>query len=148
MQDIFENLVLPRFVGHSITKCYLHPVRLEIVYRDLNPHECNVDWLMKHSLDGDENCEMELSEVTSNQDLMAEIKKKVKALTWETVVYPVPTLTGFSLRKGNTDNRGGGCGNMGIDVDDFEYSITNPTGVTLRNLTEIVYRLKGSKYDW
>jgi len=148
MQNIFEDLVLPRVVSHSIRKCYLHPVKWEIVFKELNPHECDIDWLMTTSKEGDENCEMDLSEVRSNTDLMAEIKEKVNALTWDSIVYPVETLEGFSLKNGNTDNRGGGCGNLNIDVDDFEYTITNPGGVTLRNLTELVYRLKGSKYDW
>ena len=148
MQDIFENLVLPRLLSHSIRKCYLHPVRFEIIYQDLNPQDYDIDYWMKQDKEGDDNCETELSDVAQNPELMSEIKSKIVAMTWDTVVYPVQTLTGFSQKKGNTDNRGGGCGNLNIDVDEFEYSLTNPTGITLRNLTEVAYRLKGSKYDW
>lgn len=148
MDNVFEILVLPRLMIHVIQRCYLHPVKLQIVYDELELQKFDIEWQMKYTAEGDENCDMELTQVTSNADLMAAIKKKITALTWDSVVFPVFKLTGFSQKTGNTDNRGGGCGNLKIDVDDFEYTIINSTGVTLRNLTEVIYRLKGSKYDW
>lgn len=57
-------------------------------------------------------------------------------------------LTGVGTDTGNSDTRGGGCGNIGIPLEEFTYTVENPTGITLRQVTEVVYRLKGSKYDW
>lgn len=30
----------------------------------------------------------------------------------------------------------------------FSWKTENPKGITLRDLTEAIYRMKGSKYDW
>ena len=61
---------------------------------------------------------------------------------------PQKSLTGFSLSTGNSDNRGGGCGDFRFTKDDFRYTIYKQNGLTLKDLTEVVDRLKGSKYDY
>ncbi len=37
---------------------------------------------------------------------------------------------------------------MNIPVEDFKYTIENENGITIQNLTEAVYRMKESKYEW
>ena len=49
---------------------------------------------------------------------------------------------------GNTDNRGGGCGNLHIPLSEFKWDCTNPSGINIKDIAEGVYRMKGSKYDW
>lgn len=74
----------------------------------------------------------------------------IKNLDWEFLVFG-PEITSFhisSSRTGNKDSRGGGCGNLWLPLDDFKYKITNKNGITLANVTEAAYRMKGSKYDW
>ena len=59
----------------------------------------------------------------------------------------IKELVFYSDRKGNDDERGGGCGRAGFTKDDFVWTSTNPNGLTVRDVVEAVYRLKGSKYD-
>jgi hypothetical protein len=66
----------------------------------------------------------------------------------ETVVFPqFHNLVVYSNLTGNTDDRSGSCSAGNFVVDDFKWSVSAPHGITLRNLSEAVYRLKGSKYD-
>ena len=53
----------------------------------------------------------------------------------------------FSMKTGNTDSRGGGCGNYDFTTDDFNVNLTHETGITIRDVIDCCYRLKGSKYD-
>jgi hypothetical protein len=62
------------------------------------------------------------------------------------IVDKSKTLTIFSRQNGNTDNSGG-CGNLGIPVEEFVWKKECKYGITLKDITEGVYRLKGSKYD-
>src|SRR5205085_6735453 len=41
-----------------------------------------------------------------------------------------------------------GCGNLHLPIDEFQWEISYAGGITLRNLVEGVYRMKGSKYDY
>ena len=64
-----------------------------------------------------------------------------------TCLYPQKRLTVWSKKTGNDDTRGGGCGRLNLPASEFTWSADCPKGVTLRHLTEGVYRMKGSKYD-
>ena len=72
----------------------------------------------------------------------------LKSLQWDTVVLPKTKLRMTSKQTGNTDNRGGGCGCMRFPQSMFVWDIENKDGITLKNLAEAIYRMKGSKYDW
>lgn len=68
---------------------------------------------------------------------------------WEYIPFPIVTCVSVdSPYTGNEDELGGGCGNLGIPIDDFNYQIVNSGGITVRDIVECVYRMKGSKYDW
>ena len=54
----------------------------------------------------------------------------------------------YSKLTGNSDTRGGGCGDYPIPVADFTWTVENEEGITMRQVTEAIYRLKGSKYDF
>lgn len=67
---------------------------------------------------------------------------------WGYVPFPnITKLHVWSEKTGNCDVRGGGCGDLWIPREDFQYKIDNPGGITARDIIECVYRLKGSKYD-
>ena len=77
-------------------------------------------------------------------------KLNIDIITWDSLAFnkEAVCLKIFSQKIGNKDNRGGGCGNKGIPVEEFKYTIENKNGITIRDLTEAVYRMKGSKYDY
>ncbi len=114
-----ERMNIVRTVLHDAIQCVvLHPVCFELVWRDLVIRECDY-------------------EPTS------------EGWEWDTVVFPQCTsLKVHSKCTGNKDVRGGGCGDMCFSAEDFVWTVETPDGITLRHLTEGVYRMKGSKYDW
>lgn len=69
-------------------------------------------------------------------------------VNWDTVLFKQPNLVVTTNDVGNTDTRGGGCGDLNLPVSDFRWEITRPEGLTLRDVVEGLYRMKGSKYDW
>ena len=54
----------------------------------------------------------------------------------------------ISKLTGNIDSRSGGCSYLNLPADEFQWGIINSNGITLRNIIECIYRLKGSKYDY
>ena len=70
-------------------------------------------------------------------------------ITWDSLAFnPEDTvLEIFNQKTGNNDRHGGSCGYKNIPIEEFEYIIENEDGITIRDLTEAVYRMKGSKYD-
>ncbi|AYV85124.1 MAG: hypothetical protein Satyrvirus4_21 [Satyrvirus sp.] len=130
-KDKILELLTP-IVRTTIVRVYMHPVTFQLYFQDENVGRL---WLNEIDFDGDDFNEEEIN-------FLGKIK-------WNTVIDEnIKTATGYSKQNGNDDSRGGGCGNLGIPVEDFSYTITNETGITIKNITEIVYRLKGSKYDW
>jgi hypothetical protein len=117
--------MLELVVIDSLTSVYVHPVKLELVWE-------TPDILLE---DMDEEFEdMDMDEI--------------RAWVWDTVVLPsISKLTVFSKKTGNNDPRGGGCGERNVPLEDFTWTVNNPKGITLKELVECVYRLKGSKYD-
>lgn len=70
---------------------------------------------------------------------------------WKKIIWPEMTkITMYSDRTGNDDIRGGGCGNSFIkfNVKDFTWTAENSDGITLKEIAECIYRIKGSKYDY
>ncbi|AVL94884.1 hypothetical protein ma498 [Moumouvirus australiensis] len=124
-------------VYECISKVYLHPVQLNLIYNEIT--EDNFDYNAFC-----DNCEHE-DEKNIKEEF--DIIKCVKLSTLLSDIN-LKKLTGYSKLNGNDDCRGGGCGNYDIPVSDFKYTIINDNGITIRDLLEIVYRLKGSKYDF
>ena len=137
--SVLVNDILPLVV--------LHPVKLELVWK-------NTDW--NHELNSFEDrfYDRVLYYETSDEDVnkLEEIAEKIKSDVirekWDYVVFPQKHLKIYSVQTGNTDNRGGGCGDCGFTEEDFIWETTNEEGITLKNIIEGVYRLKGSKYDY
>lgn len=122
--------VLSAIVGDAIKCCYVHPVRFEMVFKEFS---LGLSW-----------------DVFLNKNIPFD-EEVVKSLTWDSLVFDssIKELMVYTMKTGNKDNRGGGCGNItDLQDEEFEYTIKNPNGITLKDLTECVYRMKGSKYDW
>lgn len=151
----FNSQAITYLSENLIRYVKLHPVRLEILF---NKFKLNNDPII-------EKYEITEEQVRTNTDLSEDVKnlllgdfversdeeiKEIKnKLNWDTVVFPNQTvLHTYSLRTGNDDTRGGGCGDCGFTTEDFKYTLTNNNGITFRNLLESIYRMKGSKYDY
>ena len=134
---VFNELTYERLLSiimkDTIMCCYMHPVKLCMVFEEIN-----FDILYHYLLRG----------VSGDIDFVDELMENIHELNWEEQIMIQKKLTGYTTFNGNDDDRGGGCGNLGVPISEFEYTIHNDKGITLRDLTEIVYRLKGSKYDW
>lgn len=73
-----------------------------------------------------------------------------KNLNWDTVLFEQTMVEVFSMSNGNDSDdghEGGSCKYLELPVDDFKYQIDNKKGITIKNIVEAVYRVKGSKYD-
>lgn len=140
--DVFYP-ILNNILNKTIEYCILHPVKLELIFRKL-PKKFGIDQnFVEYCVDYcDEDPEL-LKSYNQHEKL---IREWISSLTWDSVIFPnIKSITAVSDNVGN--NRGGGCGDQGFTSEDFKYTIKTD-GVTLRQLTELVYRLKGSKYDW
>lgn len=143
-------------VEETIRYVYLHPVRCIHVFQELDT-DCIKSDVSVRALDRalDEALDETLDKLPDRkqlrQELAEEIKPKIQKLdiVWDAKVWNgVTKLHVSSDGTGNTDNRGGGCGHLNLPVEDFQWDCENPNGITLRNLSEAVYRMKGSKYDY
>lgn len=140
MCDIYDDIDLLKIIlNQTIHQCFMHPVTGLIHFKDLS---IDVYRFVDEYVD-DENIDCDFDTA------MLKYKKYLKSLTWGTYIMSSRTCIVVSNRTGNTDNRGGGCGDLNLSVNDFRVTINgNDDGITLGQLTEAVYRMKGSKYDW
>jgi hypothetical protein len=133
-------------IGKTLHGVVLHPVRLELIWSDITNELENMDEIEDGNDDNDDNDDNDNDAPTIQVD--EELKEKIKNENWNWVPFPnIKKATGRSLKTGNHDRRGGGCGDHEFPVKEFVWKVENPSGVTLKQYTEIVYRLKGSKYD-
>lgn len=116
---------------------YVHPVQLKLVFEDLPNVYDELD--ERGQIDEDADNKLEIDEET---------KSFVTAMTWKTVVSECKILNVSSRHTGNKDIRGGGCGNLGLPVEEFRWKQVCPKGIRLQDLIGSIYRLKGSKYDY
>jgi hypothetical protein len=82
--------------------------------------------------------------VTVGDNFTAEAGHEFK---WNDVLFEQENLVITTDYNGNDDARGGGCGNLNIDISEFKWGKNCPGGITVYDLTEAAYRMKGSKYD-
>ncbi len=135
MQKYISNIV-----EQTIHCVYLHPCRLELIFRDLDVEDIKSS-ITEKAIDNSEDENITAEVITD------EINKL--NISWDTVIWPEITVLNISSKcTGNDDTRGGGCGNLDLSVDEFKWTCHNPSGITLKDLTEAVYRMKGSKYDY
>nr|QBK92214.1 MAG: hypothetical protein LCPAC304_05610 [Pithovirus LCPAC304] len=87
---------------------------------DLHPEFCELKW---------EELILEIGDLNWN----------VEEWKWDTVLFPDSTrLTVHSAV----------CENMQFLEKDFTWTVDTPQGITLRQLTEGAFRMKGSEYNW
>lgn len=116
---------ISEIVDKAITYVFVHPVQLTLHFKSLDEDFAN---------EIREACEMYKIDPTS--------------ITWETVLIPDCKELYLVLDNTNSgDIRGGNCGNL-VPHSDFQWTIQTSQGLTLRQLSEGIYRLKGSKYDF
>lgn len=130
IQNPFNVVNINLLLVTAIEKVVLHPVKLEIIP---NPNFHTDD-----PVDFDDN------------DLTEQDKLWCKNHSYlDSIIFPdINKIVAISEKKGNSDSRGGGCGCCGFDVEDFLWEETFTNGIKLLDLASVVYRLKGSKYDW
>nr|WBF70696.1 hypothetical protein [Megavirus caiporensis] len=142
--EITKIIQLDQYISYIVDQCitfvYLHPVKLDLIFEEINEDRFDYDKFVDY-------CNEEGEE---NKGKIKELFETVKKINLSTLVLDVnlKKITGYSKLTGNNDNRGGGCGDYHIPVQDFKYTIINENGITIRDIFEIVYRLKGSKYDF
>ena len=132
----FQEHVLSSILGQTIMFCYVHPVTFEFILRD--NFDLETDIIMEN-----------ISEYKLDENSENKLENILEEIHWNTIINPEWTNLKITTDEiGNDDSRGGGCGNLKLKLEEFVWTQSNPTGLTIRNLTEAVYRMKGSKYDW
>ena len=142
--DSFVSMLL----GHTIKHVFLHPVTFQLIWDDeLFDRQCFDEIIEDHRCfyeDGDEE--------NDPQEYETYINDVVKN-GWNWIPFPhLLKIHGSNPHGGNHDVRGGGC--KFIPKSEYEYTISSneqnshKQAINLRQLTELVYRLKGSKYDY
>lgn len=130
LSNELHNLIEKYLLDTLIRFLYLHPVTFELIYEEF-PNEILFD---------------DLSDLS---DISDEIKEEIMKIGWDTIYCPGITIfRASSSKNGNLNKYGGGCGDLNIPVEEFDYSTYNPKYITLAQVAETIYRLKGSKYDW
>lgn len=157
--------LLSSVIGELLHQCYLHPVRLTLHVKPFGLVRDDIREMVVEHLEDVIHDKIsaeypdqsyELTNKIAKEQAETETERTMKELdsalwsSWESLAFgpEIKTLTITSNHTGNDDSRGGGCGHLKLSPEDFTWTETNPTGITLRNLTEAVYRLKGSKYDF
>jgi hypothetical protein len=121
-------------VDSTIQRVKLHPVRLELL---VDTGEFDTEEMFDR-----------ISSVTEDHIDDEDMEKFLSTITFDTIIFKQKHMHIYSTKTGNSDNRGGGCGDFGFGKDDFKLDIENENGITLLDLVKSVYRLKGSKYDF
>ena len=123
MENLVSNLLI-----ESIHRVYLHNITFELCWQ-------------QQPFDDDS---FAIVEKAMKQKIDPAVRDHLKKEGWNwTPFLNVTSIHGFNK------NTGGGK-HKHIAKEDYHYTITNPEGqpITFRQLTELVYRLKGSKYNW
>ena len=161
--NIRISRIIGSAIGHALNMMYLHPVRLELVFRpdpfiqnDIDRIVNGLDMSELHKYEPRESrLEFDQFEITEDDNtgwysvnMEERVLDGLLRYGWEYQPFSYVTeITGWSDKNGNDDGRGGSCHNLRIPVTDFRHTIKRDTAITMRDLTEITYRLKGSKYD-
>lgn len=117
--------VVNAIINSTITQVYVHPVKL------------NLKWL---PID-DEDL------LIVNNGLRCDNLPELKTLTWKDKLYPQTELTITNDNDVIPEGAETLCGLYDIEDEEFKWSKHCPHGITVRDLTEAVYRMKRFKYD-
>lgn len=120
------DLILTAILSETVKCVYLHPVTFKLIWGEISDDILKA--IQEHLINGESKMIYEISD----------------HLDWTTFIMPQFHLTAKTKQTGNTSPYGGGCGNLCIPRYDFEWTKECKAGITLKDLTEAVYRLKGS----
>lgn len=120
-----------------IKNVYVHPISFDWHWLPLNIHELNLD--------------------EYNMDTYTDYKQTIHIINninnnWDYVLFPEFDILNMTLKS--NDNYlhccsiGQICDSLNLSKNKFHWSIVNCNGITLRNIIESIYRLKGSKYNY
>lgn len=125
-----KKLINEHFMDFLVKFICVHPVNLNII-KDEFP-----------------NCEFYEQYVDLNCGINID-RNEIMELDWNTLYVDsnIKMANGISLQNGNLNDYGS-CRDLDLPLEDFSYTIYNSKGITLGQIVEIVYRLKGSKYNW
>lgn len=115
-------------VGVALRCVAMHPVKMEIVIVDQKP---DLDDILERASSLDEPDEDWIGNHSDFNSIIIENVKKISAI---------------NPCGGNSDNRGGGC--TLFSPEEYYHFQQIDGSLTLLELVSIIYRLKGSKYDW
>lgn len=131
LSDEAKLFMLDKMLQQSIKAFWMHPVTFEFGTGEVDFDD------VPDMLNDDEN------------PIYHECKNVVDFRpAWDTVMLPdVHTISIWTGCLGNDDARGGGPGELFWHEKKFTYEKKCENGATLFDLTECIYRMKGSKYD-
>ncbi|QGR54022.1 hypothetical protein [Moumouvirus maliensis] len=129
-----QNVSGRNIYSFAINNTLEHPVQLNLIFKEITEDDFDFNIFCDYCEHKNEKEGFEIIKCIKLSTLLSD--KNLKK------------LIGYSKLNGNDDIRGGGCGNYNIPVSDFKYTIINENGITIHDLLEIIYRLKGSKYDF
>lgn len=140
--------VLNDVIAQSIKQVFVHPVTFE--YTEEEELELDAIQIEIELDDEDQDHHQNNNQNNHQNNYKAELKSFLSQITWDTMVFSTEytEIHSFSRLTGNDDSRGGGCGNLNLPSSDFSWRISCPNGITVSDVTEAVYRMKGSKYDY
>ena len=117
-------------ISAAVQEVVLHPVQLKIV--------------SKPKYNPDNPVVFDSYDLTEQDELWCKNHSYLKS-----VIFPhITKIVAISDKEGNKDSRGGGCGCCEFNITEFIWEETFTNGVKLFDLASVIYRLKGSKYDW
>lgn len=139
--QLFDSILQP-IIRTTIEYIYLHPVKYTHVIKDLNEYSMQRIGEIFDDLIG-------YDDAVITNEIKDKCIKLIKNSLWDTsVIKGYSKFNISSLSTGNNDIRGGGCGYLNFTLEDFKYDVElNSDVITLKDISEAVYRMKGSKYD-
>ena len=121
-----KNVII-EYMDLIIGFIFVHPVTFDLKFEPFPNDEILMEMMEKGEL-GEES-----------------LKEQIRNLDWNTTFdRDIKECSGSCPQNGDAR----GCGNLNIPVSEFQHAIRRETGVTIADIAEIVYRLKGNKYDW
>ena len=135
--DDVLNAIVKQLLGYV----YLHPVKYYNIFTNFmfQPDDIT-DYLINI-------CENDETQV-ENSGILQELNNLRNNWSYP-ILKNVKEVQLYSTQTGNEDPRGGGCGYYNLTESDFKWTISGSQSkeITLKDLIDGVYRLKGSKYD-
>lgn len=138
--------LLSRVVSRLLDSVYLHPVKLTLEWLDINNKLIDLEEEFAHPA-GVKQFFID-KHISYNPDIV----KYLESMTLNSLVFDDTVKTLIISTDGmivGYDSKGYmGRRRFNFSRDDTTWVEYNPGGITLKNLVEAVYRMKGCKYDY